>query len=277
MCVHLRVDRIESDNESTLGRLYLDGRFQCWTLEDQYRTGPKVRGETRIPAGTYQVGFRTEGGFHAQYAETYGAKFGPDWHKGMLHVTNVPGFDYILIHVGNSHDDTAGCLLVGHQHSKVNGYHYIGSSRPAYEALYPLVRQALLAGEEVLIEYLDLDPATAPVATDAVVTTNAQPTPAVSKPMEQTEHKEGHTGVVAGTAGAAGAAVVAVGAAEVLNEGGLAGSTSAPEAVTTPGPDLVSRLTDPDNLTKLILIGLGVVVVVCAIYFIARRVRARKR
>jgi hypothetical protein len=277
MCVHLRVDRIESDNESTLGRLYLDGRFQCWTLEDQYRTGPKVRGETRIPAGTYQVGFRTEGGFHAQYAETYGAKFGPDWHKGMLHVTNVPGFDYILIHVGNSHDDTAGCLLVGHQHSKVNGYHYIGSSRPAYEALYPLVRQALLAGEEVLIEYLDLDPATAPVATDAVVTTNAQPTPAVSKPMEQTEHKEGHTGVVAGTAGAAGAAVVAVGAAEVLNEGGLAGSTSAPEAVTTPGPDLVSRLTDPDNLTKLILIGLGVVVVVCAIYFVARRVRARKR
>ena len=276
MCVHLRVDRIESDNESTLGRLYLDGRFQCWTLEDQYRTGPKVRGETRIPAGAYQVGFRTEGGFHAQYAETYGAKFGPDWHKGMLHVSNVPGFDYILIHVGNSHDDTAGCLLVGHQHSKVNGYHYIGSSRPAYEALYPLVRQALLAGEEVLIEYLDLDPATAPVATDAVVTTYAQPTPAVSKPMEQTEHKEGHTGVVAGTAGAAGAAVVAVGAAEVLNEGGLAGSTSAPEAVTTPGPDLVSRLTDPDNLTKLILIGLGVVVVVCAIYFVARRVRARK-
>jgi NAD(P)H-hydrate repair Nnr-like enzyme with NAD(P)H-hydrate dehydratase domain len=134
-----------------------------------------------------------------------------------------------------------------------------------------------LAGEEVLIESLDLDPATAPVATDAVVTTNAQPTPAVSKPMEQTEHKEGHTGVVAGTAGAAGAAVVAVGAAEVLNEGGLAGSTSAPEAVTTPGPDLVSRLTDPDNLTKLILIGLGVVVVVCAIYFVARRVRARKR
>jgi hypothetical protein len=272
--MQLRVDRIESDNESTLGRLYINDRFQCWTLEDQYRAGPKVTGETRIPAGACQVRFRTEGGFHAQYAETYGAKFGPDWHKGMLHVTNVPGFDDILIHVGNSHDDTAGCLLVGHPHSRVNGYHDIGSSRPAYEALYPRVRQALLAGEEVLIAYLDLDPATAPVATDAVVTTNAQPTPAVSKPMEQTEHKEGHTGVVAG---ATGAAVVAVGAAEVLNAGGLAGSASAPEAVTTPGPDLVSRLTDPDNLTKLILIGLGVVVVVCAIYFVARRVRARKR
>ncbi len=275
--MHLRVDRIESDNESTLGRLYLDGRFQCWTLEDQYRNGPKVRGETRIPAGSYQVRFRTEGGFHAQYAETYGAKFGPDWHKGMLHVTNVPGFDYILIHVGNSHDDTAGCLLVGHEHSKVNGYHYIGGSRPAYEALYPLVRQALLAGEEVLIEYHDLDPATAPVATDAIVTSHVQPKPAASKPLEQTEQKEGHTGVVAGTAGAAGAAVVAVGAAEVLNASGVSGSAAAPEAVTTPGADLVSRLTDPDNLTKLILIGLGVVVIVCAIYFVARRVRARKR
>ncbi len=276
MRVHLRVDRIESDNESTLGRLYVDGRFQCWTLEDQNRTGPKVKGETRIPAGAYQVRFRTEGGFHAQYAETYGARFGPDWHKGMLHVTNVPGFDYILIHVGNSHDDTAGCLLVGNQHSRVNGYHYIGSSRPAYDALYPIVRQALLAGEEVVIEYVDLDPVTAPETTDALLTSYAQPKPAAPKPLEQTEHREGHTGVVAGTAAAAGAAVVAVGAAEVLNDSGSAGSTAVPEAATTPSADFVSRLTDPDNLTKLVLIGLGVVVIVCAIYFVVGLVRARK-
>jgi hypothetical protein len=236
----------------------------------------KVKGETRIPAGAYQVRFRTEGGFHAQYAETYGAEFGPDWHKGMLHVTNVPGFDYILIHVGNSHDDTAGCLLIGNQHSKVNGYHYIGSSRPAYDALYPLVRQALLAGEEVVIEYLDLDPVTAPATTDAVLTSYAQPKPAALKPLERTEHKEGHTGVAAGTAAAAGAAVVAVGAAEVLNDSGSVGSTAVPEAAPTPSADFVSRLTDPDNLTKLVLIGLGVVVIVCAIYFVVGLVRARK-
>ena len=155
--MQLRVDRIESDNESTLGRLYIDDRFQCWTLEDQYRAGPKVKGETRIPAGVYQLKLRTEGGFHAQYTETNRTKFGPDWHKGMLNVTDVPGFEFILIHVGNSHDDTQGCLLVGQGKTKVDGFHYVSGSRPAYEALYPKVRDALLAGEPVEIAYVDLD------------------------------------------------------------------------------------------------------------------------
>jgi hypothetical protein len=69
----------------------------------------------------------------------------------MLHVMDVPGFEFILIHVGNDDDDTAGCLLVGSTADKDKGF--IGASRKAYEDLYPKVAEAILAGEEVKITY----------------------------------------------------------------------------------------------------------------------------
>ena len=93
----LEVARISSQNDSTLGVLFdtTNGRkFLGFTIEDEARE-VKVQGETRIPAGTYDVQLRTVGGFH----QRYGAKYGP-MHKGMLHVQNVPGFEYILIHHG---------------------------------------------------------------------------------------------------------------------------------------------------------------------------------
>jgi hypothetical protein len=80
----------------------------------------KVKGETRIPAGRYQVTLRTEGGFHSKYSEKYG-----EMHKGMLWVRDVPGFEYILIHTGNTDEHTAGCLLVGNT-SDLKGF--VGSS-----------------------------------------------------------------------------------------------------------------------------------------------------
>jgi hypothetical protein len=284
--MHLRVDRVESDNESTLGRLYIDGRFQCWTLEDQYRAGPKVKGETRIPAGTYQLRLREEGGFHAQYLEKYGAP----WHKGMLHVTNVPGFDFILLHIGNSHDDTQGCLLLGQGHSKVEGFHYVTASRPAYEAMYPKVRDALLGGATVEIEYVDLDPAAqrvAPVITDAVLVPARDPEPAAlpattsaeaakTTPPPASQPESGKSGAVAGTAATAGAAVVVVGAAEVLGGDGASTPTNAGGAEAAPSGGLIEKITDPNNLLKVVLIGLGVVVVICAIYFIVRRLNEAK-
>ena len=76
-------------------------------LEDEYRDG-KVMGETCIPEGTYDVKPRTEGGFHNRYTAKYG-----DFHKGMLHVQDVPNFEFILIHTGNTDEHTAGRLLLG--------------------------------------------------------------------------------------------------------------------------------------------------------------------
>jgi hypothetical protein len=70
----------------------------------------------------------------------------------MLHVTGVPGFEYILIHIGNDDDDTAGCLLVG----RGANYDSIIESTIAYENMYKKVLPALERGEKVMIEYKNL-------------------------------------------------------------------------------------------------------------------------
>jgi hypothetical protein len=101
--MEIDVIRFNSKEDFTDGLLYINGEFQVYTLEDEDRT-VKVFGETRIPNGRYQVKFRNVGGFHERYLKKYGA----DFHKGMLWVKNVPNFEYILIHVGNDDDDTAG-------------------------------------------------------------------------------------------------------------------------------------------------------------------------
>lgn len=154
--MRLRVDRYAADTEATLGRLYIDDAFECFTLEDQGREGAKVKGETRIPAGEYAIKLRPEGGWHEREAKRYDKKFGAGWHKGMLHLQNVPGFEYILIHAGNTEQETMGCLLVGAATGvDRRGHHSVLSSRSAYEKLYPKISKALLAGESVTIKIND--------------------------------------------------------------------------------------------------------------------------
>ena len=148
--MELKVYRFSSQSQTTLGALKIDGKFECYTLEDQHQD-IKVKGETRIPKGTYNIGLRTVGGFDARYK----AKF--SFHKGMLQVLNVPGFEYILIHIGNDEDDTAGCLLVGNtaNNNRLNKG-FIGDSTTAYKSLYPKVLKAIESGLDVTIQYIYL-------------------------------------------------------------------------------------------------------------------------
>lgn len=144
--MELIVERYNSTPTHTDGLLFINKKFECYTLEDEFRE-VKVKGKTRIPDGTYKVELRTEGGFHANYLNRYGSSF----HKGMLWVKKVPGFEYILIHVGNDDSDTAGCLLVGSTSDKDKSF--IGASGNAYKALYPKVLKALQKNEDVYITY----------------------------------------------------------------------------------------------------------------------------
>lgn len=57
--------RISSDQDSTLGRMAINGVAECVTVEDQRQDGPKVRGETRIPAGTYAIKLKDQSRFDA--------------------------------------------------------------------------------------------------------------------------------------------------------------------------------------------------------------------
>ena len=146
----ITVDRFESDTNATLSRILIDNQFFCYGLEDEYRKD-KVVGETRIPAGLYKVEVRSVGGMHNRYKKRY-----PDIHKGMLHIKDVPGFEYILIHCGNSEKDTAGCLLVGEKRA-TPGSMLLAQSVSAYRRLYVQVIDAAIMGRlNILFEDNDL-------------------------------------------------------------------------------------------------------------------------
>lgn len=147
--MEITVKRIYSDSDATLSTIHIDGQFECFGLEDEYRK-EKVAGETRIPAGRYKIGIRDVGGFHGRYS----AKFG-DLHEGMLQVENVPGFEYILIHIGNTEHNTDGCLLVG-AGCDASGTPTVTRSTDAYKSLYGKVVEAAKQGE-TFITYRDLD------------------------------------------------------------------------------------------------------------------------
>jgi hypothetical protein len=137
----LVVQRGPSYQHATIGKLYIDGHYACCTLEDQIREVEgvpvdewKVHGNTAIPAGTYRVTLE------------YSGRFGVD----TLTINDVPGFKYIRIHAGNTHDDTEGCILVGMaatDHSLVGG-----TSRPALSLLKSQVQRAIAEGDTVTIE-----------------------------------------------------------------------------------------------------------------------------
>ena len=153
----LEVLRFSSQVDSTSGLLFeitdIKRHFLCYTLEDERRAF-KVKGETRVPAGTYKIELRNEGGFHGRYSKKY-----PGVHIGMLHIQDVPNFEYILIHTGNTDEHTAGCLIVGdaQENNKIIADGFVGKSVNAYKRIYPSIAKAIQQGEEVTITYIDHD------------------------------------------------------------------------------------------------------------------------
>lgn len=130
------VKRFEFDKDYTISRVFINGEFICYAIEDEIRER-KVKGETAIPYGTYNIGIR------------YSPRFGPN----MLWVKNVPGFEYILIHTGNTDDDTEGCLILGMRIGQLNGKRAVLDSKAAYNKFYPLVKASLDKQEHVQITY----------------------------------------------------------------------------------------------------------------------------
>lgn len=127
--------RFEFGDHYTIGKLFIDDRYVCYTLEDRTRAAgaPKVPGQTAIPAGTYKVIIDMSTRFK----------------KPMLHVLDVPGFEGIRIHSGNTDKDTEGCILVGMQWA---GTDFIGMSQVALGQVFGAVQTALNKGESVSIE-----------------------------------------------------------------------------------------------------------------------------
>lgn len=131
----IQVIRFQCGADCTIGELLVDREHECWTLEDVVRPdgAPKVYGETAIPYGTYRV------------VITFSNRFQRD----LPLLLNVPGFEGIRIHPGNTAADTHGCLLVGTGRTGAS----VTNSRMAFDALFPKIRDAIDNGEEVTITY----------------------------------------------------------------------------------------------------------------------------
>lgn len=126
----LELIREPSVNGCTLGRLVVDGKFECHTLEDVVRK-EKIYGETAIPAGVYEVIIN----------------FSNRFKRDLPLLVNVPGFEGIRIHPGNVAADTYGCILPG----KTRTTNSVGSSVLAFNALYAKILKAWVRGENIQI------------------------------------------------------------------------------------------------------------------------------
>lgn len=132
-------ERFTHDDEASLSLLWVDGVFQAFAVEDTFRE-VKVPGKTRIPEGHYKVTLRDEGGMTLRYRRLF-----PDLHKGMLWIRDVPNFEWIYYHIGNTHEHTEGCPLVTTSADKDTGFG--GGSTKAYEDFYARVVDAAAAGD----------------------------------------------------------------------------------------------------------------------------------
>lgn len=140
----MKIEVIELDTKktSTASQMLVDGRHLCFVIEDGYNA-VKVPGQTRIPAGTYPVLRRRNGRFFDQYSKEFG-------HKFSLELGNVPNYSDVLIHIGNSKEDTRGCLLVNAGVMLNEKEEWIGlQSTVVYKLLYNLIALAFERGETV--------------------------------------------------------------------------------------------------------------------------------
>ena len=129
----------------TIGELYIDGKFFSNTLEDPDRglastmslteiKAKKIKGDTAIPTGTYKITLDIVSSKYSNFSKYPYVKFC----KGkMPRLLNIPGYEGVLIHAGNTQKDTEGCLLVGS--NKVVGK--VINSQVTWKKLYEILQK----------------------------------------------------------------------------------------------------------------------------------------
>lgn len=144
--MELTLSRRYNTTTYTIGSLMVNGTYYCDTLEDRNRNLSstmsldeinkiKVKGETAIPYGKYKVTLGVKSPKYSNFSKYKYAAFTQGYIPRLI---NVPGFEGILIHAGNSDGDTDGCILVGE--NKVKGK--VINSQATWTNLYKLLKEA---------------------------------------------------------------------------------------------------------------------------------------
>lgn len=152
--MRITVKRIAKQLTYTIGKLYVDNKYFCDTLEDTDRgltssmplseiSELKKRGITAIPTGTYQITLDVVSPKFSKYKQY-------NFCNGKLpRLLNVPGYEGVLIHIGNKPEDTEGCILVGY--NTVKGQ--VTNSTDTFKKLYALLLAAKNNNEQITITY----------------------------------------------------------------------------------------------------------------------------
>lgn len=148
--INISLLRYSDDGQTTIGLLHINDKFYCYTLEDTFQE-EKVAGQTRIPAGTYTIGFRKE---ETELTETYRERY-PEWFTNHLHIKEVPNFSAIYIHSGGDHTHTEGCVLVSDSLSAKDKKTYLTNSRNTFKTLYKYLSDQLQSGKKIQIHVRD--------------------------------------------------------------------------------------------------------------------------
>ena len=143
--MNLELKRIFKGKDYTIGRLFINGEYFCDTLEDPVRqldsADDKIYSKTAIPAGKYKVSMSI-------VSPKYSIRKSYNWCGGRLpRLLDVPFFEGILIHSGNTPDHTAGCILVGE--NKIKGQ--VINSMNTLKNLWVKLNVADEVGEEIWI------------------------------------------------------------------------------------------------------------------------------
>ena len=117
----LKLIRDLDSGNSTIGRLYCEDEFLCYTLENTWKDN--IRRQSCVPLGNYKLSLRNS------------PTFSPRYGHHLVELVNVPNRDYILIHKGNYPKDTLGCILVG----STKGKDAVWSSSDTYNKIYPII------------------------------------------------------------------------------------------------------------------------------------------
>lgn len=150
----LTLKRIALRPTYTIGKLYVNGKYECDTIEDTVRDlnhngkfdngEKKVAGITAIPYGTYSITMKVKSPRFSQKIQY--KKCG-----GYLpRLQGVPEFDGVLIHIGNTAEDSEGCILVG-KNTQVGR---VTDSTVTFWALYNKLLKADISGEHIEIEII---------------------------------------------------------------------------------------------------------------------------
>lgn len=151
--MNILVTRIAKKSNYTIGKLYIDDKYYCDTIEDKDRNlnnamsskeikKTKVNNKTAIPTGTYDVTLKTKSPKYSK-SQTF-VKY---CNAYMPRILNVPGFDGILLHTGNTAEDSSGCIILGY--NKQIGK--VVNSMDAFKKVYPILKKASDEGQRISI------------------------------------------------------------------------------------------------------------------------------